>query len=84
MAKIDELKEIKSDLKEVFRALVYLILALLTGIVTVVYQILIGHIPPHMVIFSGLGLVIAFIISLYALKLWQRMQEINKEMKNVE
>jgi len=84
MAKIDELKEIKSDLKEVFRALIYLLLALLTGVVTVIYQILIGDIPLHMILLSGLGLVIAFIISLYALRLWQKMQEINKEMQNVE
>ena len=40
MAKIDKLKEEKSDYKEIFKALMYLILAILTGVTTVAYQIL--------------------------------------------
>jgi len=37
MSKIDKLKEEKSDYKEIFRALIYLVLAILTGITTVAY-----------------------------------------------
>ena len=82
MAKIDELKEIKSDLKEIFKALLYLILAMLTGIVTIIYNILINSIPAHLVVFGGLGLLIVFLISIYTINIWNKMQEINKEMKD--
>ena len=83
MAKIDELKEIKSDLKEVFKAILYLILGLLTAITTLIYQILIYKVPAFMILFGGLGLMILFLVALYALKLWNKMQELNEEMKNV-
>ena len=84
MAKIDKLKEIKSDLREVFKALLYMILALLTGIVTIIYKVLIGAIPSHVIILGGIGLIVAFFIILYALKIWDKMQTINEEMKNVK
>ena len=83
MAKLDELKELKSDLKEIFRALIYTILALLTGIVTIIYKILILEIPTHLIIFGFIGLVVVSLILLYTLRVWNKMQEINKEMKNV-
>jgi len=84
MAKLDELKEIKSDLKEIFKALLYVILAMLTGIVTIVYKILINSIPAHLVVFGGLALIVVFLISIYTLKIWNKMQEINKEMRDVD
>ena len=83
MAKLDELKEIKSDLKEIFKALLYMILGLLTGIATIVYKILIGAIPAHIIILGFIGLIIVFLITLYILKVWNKMQTINKEMRDV-
>ena len=83
MGKIDELKEIKSDLKEIFKALLYAILGMLTGVITIVYKILVGTVPAHIVLFGGLGLVVVFLISIYALKIWNTMQEINREMRDV-
>lgn len=83
MAKIDKLKEEKSDYKEVFKALIYLILAILTGITTIAYQILTHNISAYMIVISGLGLFIVFLISLYILKIWNKMQELNEEMENV-
>jgi len=82
MAKVDKLKEEKSDYKEIFRALIYLILAILTGITTVTYQILIHKISSYMIVVTGLGLLIAFLVSLYALKIWHKMQDINKELES--
>ena len=84
MGKIDEIKEIKSDIKEVFKALLYLMLGVLTGIVTLAYNVLIQKIPAYMIIVGGIGLVIAALIGMYELKLWNKMQELNKEMRNVE
>jgi len=84
MSKIDKLKEEKTDLREVFKALIYVILGLLTGIVTLIYQIFIGKIPSYTVILGGVALIIIFLVSVYTLKLWQKMQDINKEMDNVD
>ena len=82
MAKIDKLKEEKSDLKEIFKALIYLILGILTGIATIIYKIFINAIPTYTILLGGIGLIIVFLLSLYSLALWNKMQEINKEMEN--
>ena len=83
MSKIDKIKEEKSDYKEIFKALIYVILMMLTGITTVAYKILIHDISAYMIVVSGLGLLIVFLISLYTLKVWHKMQDLNKEMENV-
>lgn len=83
MSKIDKIKEEKSDYKEIFKALIYVILVMLTGITTVAYKILIHDISAYMIVVSGLGLLIVFLISLYTLKVWHKMQDLNKEMENV-
>jgi len=83
MSKIDKLKEKKSDYKEVFKALIYLILGILTGVTTVAYQILIHKVSAYMIVISGLGLLVVFLVSLYTLKVWHKMQELNEEMENV-
>ena len=84
MAKIDAFKELKSDLKEIFKALIYTILALLTGILTIIYKILIFTIPAHLIIFAFIGLIVVFLIVLYTLRIWNKMQELNKEMRDVK
>ena len=56
---------------------------MLTGITTVAYKILIRDISAYMIVVSGLGLLIVFLISLYTLKVWHKMQDLNKEMENV-
>ena len=84
MSKLDRLKEEKNDLREVFKALLYVILGLLTGIATLVYQIFAGKIAPHMIILGGIALIVVFLVGLYTSALWQKMQDINKEMENVE
>jgi len=81
MGKIDKLKEEKSDLKEVFKALLYTILGLLTGIATIIYQIFAGQIPIYTIILGGVALIIVFLVGLYATVLWKKMQDINKEME---
>jgi len=82
MGKIDKLKEIKSDLKEVFKALLYFILAILTAIGTIAYKVLIHEIAAYMILVAGLGLIVVFLLGIYALNLWHRMQKINEEMEN--
>ncbi len=84
MGKLDEIKEIKSDIKEIFKALLYLMLGILTGIVTMAYNVLIQKIPPYMIIVGGIGLIVVVLIGMYELKLWNKMQELNQEMRDVE
>jgi len=67
-----------------FKALLYIILGLLTGIVTVIYKILIGAIPAYISILGGVGLIVTFLTVLYTLKVWDKMQVLNEEMKNVD
>jgi H+/Cl- antiporter ClcA len=80
--KIDMLKERHNRYKELFKALVYLILALLTGLVTIVYKILIHQIDPFMIIMVGIGLLIGFLLLLFGKMVWYKMEEIEEEMKN--
>jgi fumarate reductase subunit D len=82
MSKIDQLKETKSDLKEVFKALLYFILGILTGVATIAYKVLTKEIEAYMILVSGLGLIVVFLLAIYALNLWHRMQKINEEMEN--
>ena len=82
MAKLDRLKEEKADLKEIFKALIYLILGILTGIATIIYKVFIQSIPVYTILLGGIGLIVVFLLSLYALALWNKMQQINKEMEN--
>ncbi len=53
MSKIDKLKETKSDLKEVFKALLYFILGILTAIGTIAYKVLIHQIEVYMIFKKG-------------------------------
>ena len=62
----------------------YIIIGLLTGLVTLIYKILIGSVPSYMILFGGLGLIVLFLIVSFTLRLWNRMQEINEEMKHVD
>jgi hypothetical protein len=67
MSKLDKLKEEKSDLKEIFKAVIYLILSILTGIGIIIYKIFIRIILSNTIIFGSIGLLVVFILSLYAL-----------------
>ena len=48
------------------------------------YNILIQKIPPYMIVVGGIGLVVIAMIGMYELKLWNKMQELNKEMRDAE
>jgi hypothetical protein len=80
MSKIDKLKETKSDLKEVFKALLYFIIGILTGTATVTYKVLTKEIEAYMIVISGIGLIITFLLTLYVVRLWHRMQKVNEDM----
>jgi type VI protein secretion system component VasF len=59
-------------------------LGIITGITGIAYNILIHKIPPYMIVVGGVGLLVLFLIGFYEVKLWNKMQELNKEMQDVE
>jgi len=81
--KLDSLKEKKSDFLELFKSLIYFEIVLLTGIGTLTYKVLAKEVPIYMIVLLLIGFIISFLISLYILKIWDVMQELNKEIEDV-
>jgi F0F1-type ATP synthase assembly protein I len=80
--KIDSLKEKISNYRELYKILLVSILALITGIITLNYQILINKIPFFMIFFSGIGLIIAGFIVIVTIEIWKKMNALAKELEN--
>ena len=68
--------------RELFKLFAYTILALVTGVVTLIYNVLIHKIPPYMVIWGGIGIIVAFLLVLYAKMIWHKLEELEKELEN--
>jgi len=81
--RLDSLKEKKSDFQELFKSLIYFEIIILTGIGTLTYKILAKNGEENLVFFNHFLLSINFLITLYILKVWNVMQELNKEIENV-
>jgi uncharacterized membrane protein YgaE (UPF0421/DUF939 family) len=81
--KIDSLKEKKSDFQELFKSLIYFEIIILSGIGTLTYKVLAKDVGVYMVLLIFIGLIISFLLSLYVFKVWNVMQELNKEIENV-
>jgi hypothetical protein len=81
--RLDSLKEKKSDFQELFKSLIYFEIIILTGIGTLTYKILAKEVYVYMIVLVFIGLIISFLITLYILKVWNVMQELNKEIENV-
>ena len=80
--KIDSLKEKKSDFQELFKSLIYFEIIILSGIGTLTYKVLAKDVGVYMVLLIFIGLIISFLLSLYVFKVWNVMQELNKEIEN--
>jgi len=81
--KIDAIKAKIDRFKELFKAIIYSILAIITGIVTIIYNILIHKVPPYMIIVGGVGLVVVFLLFLFGKAIWNKFEELEKELENV-
>ena len=80
--KIDAIKAKIERFKEIFKVILYSILAIISGIVTIVYNILIHKIPPYMIIVGGIGLVVVFLLILVGKTIWNTFDELEKELEN--
>ena len=82
MSKADSLKEKISKYRELLKLLIMSIIAILTGISTIAYQILINKIPFHTIFLGLVGLVVVFLLSMWGLKLWNKLEELEKELES--
>jgi phage-related minor tail protein len=83
VSKADGLKEEIATKREVFKALIVMIIGILTGIITVIYNILVGNIPIEMLalVFIGIGFLI---ILAYGLKMiYAHLKKLTKELTDV-
>ena len=62
--------------------MLYFVLGILTASGTIAYKVLIHEIAVYMILVAGLGLIVVFLLGIYALNLWYKMQKINEEMEN--
>ncbi|MRJ02594.1 MAG: hypothetical protein GXO19_03340 [Epsilonproteobacteria bacterium] len=77
----ERIRERLANLREYFRALVLLSLAVATGIVANIYQIIIQKVPPHSLVIATVGLTI-LVRLLFALSaLTKKMEELEGEIK---
>ena len=70
--------------RELFKAVIYSILAIVTGIVTTIHNILIHKIPVYMVSVAGIGLIVFFLLLLIGRSIWEKFEELEKELENAD
>lgn len=83
MGKSDAIKEKLAKYREVLKAIIWSVMALFTGIVTIAYQVLIHKISAYMIIFGLVGLVLLFLVLLYGGNIWSIINKLEKELENV-
>ena len=83
MGKADALKEKLAKYREILKAIIWSIMALFTGIVTLSYQVLIHKISAYMIILGLVGLVLLFLVLMYGGNIWGIINKLEKELEDV-
>jgi hypothetical protein len=78
---LERLKERLANLREIFRAVVLLMLAIMGGIVVNIYQVLSHKVPFYTIFLSVAGLIITARVGWYVTILIKKMQELEEEIK---
>ena len=78
----EKIKEKLLNLREVFKILLLSIVALITGITTVAYNIVIQKIPFYSIILLEIGFLILVGLSFFTAKIWKSMESLIEEINN--
>lgn len=82
MGKIDKIKEISTNKREAFRGLFLILVAVLSGTVTVLYAVVNGSVRLPMLMFSAAGLMLAVFLAILLARLWHELEDLAEEAKN--
>ena len=76
-----EIVKIKiENLREILKFLLLLVLAILTGLVTLTFWILTKKVEVYFIIFVGIGLVVLWFLYLVIKFVWEKMENYLKEI----
>ncbi|GEM_PF-4963050 len=78
---LERIKEKLANLREIFRAVVLLMLAIMGGITINLYQILSHKVPFNTIFLSVVGLIIGVRLGWYLTVLIKKMQELEEEIR---
>ena len=81
MKNLEVVKVKIENLREILKFLLFFILTLLTGIVTLSFWILTKKVEGYFVIFVGVGLIIVFFVIKSTLILWNYMNKLIEEVE---
>ena len=83
MAKIDNLKEEIATKRVFLDKFIIIAIAVLTGVITVIYQVISGKVPLYMLFMVVIGL-IALVINIYVvIRLYEHIDNKSKELIDV-
>lgn len=83
MAKIDELKEKIATIREAFKNIFILLIATLSGTITVIYKIASKELEVYMVFFVILGIIALLFLTILIKKYWIKLDKLSEELRDV-
>ncbi len=82
MSKTDALKERIANYRELLKAILWTVIAMMSGVATIGYKILSGSLPAYMIVYGGIGLIVVFLVGLYGIRVWMKMEVLAKELSD--
>jgi hypothetical protein len=55
---------------------------MMSGVATIGYKILSGSLPAYMIVYGGIGLIVVFLVGLYGIRVWMKMEVLAKELSD--
>ena len=78
----DKIKEKLLNLREIFKILLLSIVALMTGIITIIYNVSIHKIPFYSIMLAEVSLLLVILIAFITFKIYVKMETLIEEMDN--
>ena len=77
----EKIKEKLLNLREVFKILLISIVALMTGLATIIYNVFTKKIPFYSIMLAELNLFVLLVVVIGALKIYNKMDSLIEEME---